>query len=74
MDIVEKTCGVKDRRKLDLSQRIIASKMDEAWTTIPHIVGQVKPCVTEFLMVLDEFKRRAILNEKLPKLRSTILC
>jgi pyruvate dehydrogenase E2 component (dihydrolipoamide acetyltransferase) len=69
MSIIEKECLVKERKNLDLPQRIIASKTMEGWTTIPHIAGQVKPCVTEFLMVLDEFKkRRAILNEDLPKI------
>ncbi len=69
MNPIEESTGIRSVQTLDLKQRIIASKTLEGWNTIPHIAGEIKPDVTQFLKIFEEYRKiRAEKFQELPKL------
>lgn len=66
MNPIERSAGIRKIETLDLKQRMIASKTFEGWNTIPHIAGEIRPNVTHFLNLLEEYKK--IRAEKYPNL------
>ncbi len=69
MNPIEESTGIRSSETLDLKQRIIASKTLEGWNTIPHIAGEIRPDVTLFLKIFEEYRKiRAEMFQDQPKL------